>query len=149
MQATKPQTLACAMIDNPIGVAAWILEKFYGWSDLREKSLKEVYGYDDLITNIMLYIVTNSFNTASWIYYGRREEGGRFFPKNFKKIKVPTGIAIFPAEMSEWPPRSYVKRIFNIKQWTKMKSGGHFAALEKPDLFIEDLQKFAKKIFKK
>ena len=75
MQATKPQTLAFAMTDNPVGVAAWILEKFYGWSDLRKKSLIEVYGYDDLITNLMLYILTNSFNSASWIYFGRREEG--------------------------------------------------------------------------
>ena len=58
-----------------------------------------------LLANIMVYIVTKTFNTASWIYYGRREEGGRFFPKDFKKIKIPTGIAVFPAEMSEWPPR--------------------------------------------
>ena len=94
----------------------------------------------------MVYILTKSFNTASWIYFGRREEGGRFFPKNFKKITVPTAAAIFPAEMSEWPPRSYVERIFNIKQWTKMSSGGHFAALEKPDLLIEDIIKFGKKL---
>ncbi len=148
-QATKPQTLSYGMMDSPVGIAAWIIEKIHGWSDLKNNDIESVYSKDIIIANIMIYILTKSFNTASWIYYGRREEGGRFFPKNFKKIKVPTGIAIFPAEMSEWPPRSYVKRIFNIKQWTKMKSGGHFAALEKPDLFIEDLQKFAKKIFKK
>jgi microsomal epoxide hydrolase len=71
---------------------------------------------------------------ASWIYFGRREEGGRFFPKDFKKIEIPTAAAIFPAEMSEWPPRSYVERIFNLQQWSEMEAGGHFAALEKPDL---------------
>ena len=92
----------------------------------------------------MLYIVTNTFNTASWIYYGRREEGGRFFPKDFTKINVPTGIAVFPAEMSTWPPRSYVDRIFNVKQWTVMKTGGHFAAMEQPQLLINDIVKFAK-----
>ena len=146
MQATKPQTLACAMIDNPIGVAAWILEKFYGWSDLREKSLKEVYGYDDLITNIMLYIVTNSFNTASWIYYGRREEGGRSLPKKRLPIKVPTAIAKFPKEYLEWAPKSYVKRIYNVKRWTEMPRGGHFAALEEPDLLIKDIKDFSKTI---
>ena len=90
----------------------------------------------------MFYLVTNTFNTASWIYFGRREEGGRFFPKNFKKIKIPTGIAIFPKEMSEWPPKSYLERIFNIQHWSKMKKGGHFAALEQPNILVKDLRKF-------
>ena len=63
----------------------------------------------------MEYIVTKIFNTASWIYYGRREEGGRFFPKDFHRIVIPTAVARSPAEMSVWPPRSYVERIFNIK----------------------------------
>ena len=146
MQATKPQTLACAMIDNPIGVAAWILEKFHGWSDLREKSLKEVYGYDDLITNIMLYIVTNSFNTASWIYYGRREEGGRIMNFDGGKVNVPTACALFPKELLSWPPRSYVDRLFNVVQWNEYPSGGHFAALEEPDTLVKDIRSFFSKI---
>jgi len=99
-----------------------------------------------LLTNIMVYVLTNTFNTASWIYFGRREEGGRYFPKDFKKIVIPTSIAIFPNEMSEWPPRSYVEKIFNIKQWTEMEGGGHFAALEKPNLLVEDLRKFTRGI---
>ena len=94
----------------------------------------------------MIYIVTKTFNTASWIYYGRREEGGRLFPKDFKKIEIPTGIAMFPAEMSSWPPKTYVQRIFNIKQWTEMQSGGHFAAMEQPELLVKDIFKFAKKL---
>jgi microsomal epoxide hydrolase len=94
----------------------------------------------------MLYILSNSFNTSSWIYFGRREEGGRFFPKNFKKIKVPTAIAEFPKEMAEWPPKSYVNRIFNIVRWTRMPRGGHFAALEEPELLIKDIKSFFKKI---
>ena len=143
-QATKPQTLSYGMMDSPVGVAAWIIEKMHAWSDLKNNNIESVYSKDTLLANIMVYIVTKSFNTASWVYYGRREERGRFFPKNFKKIQVPTGIAVFPAEMSEWPPRSYVERIFNIKQWSKMKSGGHFAALEQPDLLIEDLRLFTK-----
>ena len=147
-QATKPQTLSYGMMDSPVGIAAWIIEKMHGWSDLKNNDIESVYSKDKLLTNIMVYIVTKTFNTASWIYYGRREEGGRFFPKDFKKIKVPTGIAIFPAEMSEWPPRSYVERIFNVKHWTKMKSGGHFAAMEQPDFFINDLRIFNRKIYK-
>ena len=145
-QATKPQTLSYAMMDSPVGVAAWIIEKIYSWSDLKNGDIESVYSKDTLLANIMVYIVTKTFHTASWIYYGRREEGGRFFPKDFKKIETPTAAAVFPAEMSEWPPRSYVDRIFNITQWTEMSKGGHFAALEQPDLLINDLVKFARTI---
>ena len=141
-QATKPQSLAYGMMDSPVGIAAWILEKMYSWSDLNNNDIESVYSKDNLLANIMVYILTNTFDTASWIYFGRREEGGRFFPKDFKKIEIPTAAAIFPAEMSEWPPRSYVERIFNLQQWTEMPAGGHFAALEKPDLLISDIQKF-------
>jgi microsomal epoxide hydrolase len=141
-QATKPQTLSYGMMDSPVGVAAWIIEKMQAWSDLKDDNIESVYSKDALLANIMVYVVTKTFNTASWIYYGRREEGGRYFPKEFKKIKIPTGVAIFPAEMSAWPPRSYVERIFNIKHWTEMSSGGHFAAMEQPDLLVNDIRKF-------
>ena len=143
-QATKPQTLSYGMMDSPVGVAAWIIEKMYFWSDLKNKDLDSVYTKDTLITNIMVYIITKTFNTSSWIYYGRREEGGRYFPKDFKKIDIPTGIAMFPAEMSTWPPKSYLDRMFNVKQLTKMAKGGHFAALEQPDSLIKDIVKFSK-----
>jgi len=142
-QATKPQTLSYGMMDSPVGVAAWILEKFYFWSDIKNNDIESVYSKDILLSNIMVYIITKTFNTASWIYYGRREEGGRFFPKDFHRIEVPTAIALFPKEMSTWPPRSYVNRMFNIKRWTNMSGGGHFAALEKPDLLVDDIRKFA------
>jgi microsomal epoxide hydrolase len=145
-QATKPQTLSYGMMDSPVGIAAWIIEKMYFWSDLKNTNIESVYSKDVLLANIMVYIVTKTFNTASWIYYGRREEGGRFFPKDFKKIEIPTSIAVFPAEMSTWPPRSYVERIFNIKQWSTMSKGGHFASLEQPDLLTNDIIKFARNL---
>jgi pimeloyl-ACP methyl ester carboxylesterase len=145
-QATKPQTLSYGMMDSPVGVAAWIIEKMHSWSDLKDDNIESVYSKDTLLANIMVYIITKTFNTASWIYYGRREEGGRFFPNDFKKIEIPTAVAIFPAEMSEWPPRSYVGRIFNITQWTEMASGGHFAAMEQPELLVKDIVKFARTI---
>ena len=143
-QATKPQTLSYAMMDSPVGIAAWIIEKMYFWSDLKNKDLESAYSKDILLANIMIYVVTKSFNTASWIYYGRRQDGGRYFPKDFKEINTPTGIAMFPAEMSAWPPRSYLDRMFNIKQLTTMTKGGHFAALEQPDLLVYDIVKFAR-----
>ena len=76
IQATKPQSLSYSMIDSPIGVAAWILEKFHSWSDLKSGKIEKTYNKDILLTNIMIYLITKTFNTASWIYFGRREEGG-------------------------------------------------------------------------
>jgi microsomal epoxide hydrolase len=145
-QATKPQTLSYGMMDSPVGIAAWIIEKMYSWSDLKDNNIESVYSKDTLLANIMVYVVTKTFNTATWIYYGRREEGGRFFPKDFKKMEIPTAAAIFPAEMSEWPPKSYVDRMFNITQWTEMPRGGHFAALEEPELLVIDLVKFSRTV---
>jgi len=145
-QATKPQTLSYAMIDSPVGIAAWIIEKMHGWSDLKDNKIENTFSKDVLLANIMTYVLTNTFNTASWIYFGRREEGGRYFPKDFKQIAIPTGIAIFPKEMSEWPPKSYIERIFNVKQMSNIIEGGHFAALEKPRLLIDDIRKFFAKL---
>jgi pimeloyl-ACP methyl ester carboxylesterase len=145
-QATKPQTLSYAMMDSPVGVAAWIVEKFNGWSDTKGDDIESVYTKDELLTNIMVYIATRTFNTASWIYYGRRLEGGRVLSPEGQRVEVPTGCALFPAELLAWPPRSYVERIYNVTQWTEMPRGGHFAALEQPDLLIEDVRNFARSL---
>ena len=127
------------MLDNPVGVAAWILEKFYGWSDIKKNSLLDTYNINDLITNVMLYLVTNSFNTSTWIYYGRREEGGRIMNADGKRVEVPTACALFPRELLSWPPRSYVDRLYNVVQWNEFSKGGHFAAMEEPELLIKDI----------
>jgi len=145
-QATKPQTLSYAMIDSPVGVAAWIIEKMCGWSDIKNNDIESVYSKDTLLSNIMVYLVTKTFNTASWIYYGRREEGGRFLPKKDLPLKVPTAVALFPKEYLEWAPRTYVEKIYNIQRWTEMPKGGHFAALEQPDLLVKDIRDFAKSL---
>jgi len=143
-QATKPQTLSYAMMDSPVGVAAWIIEKFNSWSDTDGDNIESVYTKDLLLTNIMVYLVTRTFNTASWIYYGRREEGGRLLSPEGHRVEVPTAAALFPAEILSWPPRSYAERIYNIVRWTEMPRGGHFAALEQPALLIEDIRTFAR-----
>jgi len=145
-QATKPQTLSYAMMDSPVGVAAWIIEKMHGWSDIKDNNIESVYSKDTLLSNIMVYLVTKTFNTASWIYYGRREEGGRLLPKEGLPIKVPTAVALFPKEYLEWAPKSYVERIYNIQRWTEMPQGGHFAALEQPDLLVKDIREFSKSV---
>ena len=143
-QATKPQTLSYAMMDSPVGVAAWIIEKFNSWSDTVGDNIESVYTKDELLTNIMVYLVTKTFNTASWIYYGRREEGGRVLSPDGQRVEVPTAAALFPAELLAWPPRSYAERVYNITRWTEMPRGGHFAALEQPTLLIDDIRAFAR-----
>jgi len=134
------------MMDSPVGVAAWILEKMQGWSDTVGDDVESVYTKDQLLSNIMVYIVTRTFNTASWIYYGRREEGGRLLSSTGNRVEVPTGCALFPKELLAWPPRSYVERIYNVTQWTEMPRGGHFAAMEEPNLLIQDIRKFVRSL---
>ena len=145
-QATRPQTLSYAMMDSPVGVAAWLIEKFHDWSDIDGDDIESAHSKDALLTNIMVYLVTGSFNTASWIYYGRREEGGRVMSPEGKRVEVPTAVALFPAEMLAWPPRSYVERVYNVTRWSEMSRGGHFAALEQPGVLIDDLRAFARSL---
>lgn len=145
-QATKPQTLSYAMMDSPVGIAAWLVEKFNSWSDTQGDDIESAHSKDTLLTNIMVYVVTRTFNTASWIYYGRREEGGRVLSPQGKRVEVPTAAALFPKELLAWPPRSYVERCYNITRWTQMPRGGHFAAMEEPELLLADLREFARTV---
>ena len=148
-QETRPQTLSYAMIDSPVGIAAWLIEKFHDWSDVKTGCIESAFSKDELLTNIMIYITTRTFNSASWIYYARREEGGRILSPEGHRVEVPTGCAVFPAEMLNWPPRSYAERIYNIQHWTEMPRGGHFAAMEEPQMLLEDIRKFSRNIRKK
>ena len=131
-------------MDSPVGVAAWLIEKFNSWSDTDGDNIESVHSKDSLLTNIMVYLVTGTFNSASWIYYGRGEEGGRLLSPEGKRVEVPTAVALFPAELLSWPQRSYVERVYNISRWIEMPHGGHFAALEQPDLLVEDIRAFAR-----
>ena len=142
VQATKPETLSYAMLDSPVGVAAWIGDKFRTWIDGREASLEVAVGRDRLLTNIMLYIVTDSFGTASWTYRGFRNEGSGLLPPG-RRVDVPVGVANFPREIVPFPPRRYAELAYNIVHWTDMPRGGHFAALEEPSLLLEDIRAFA------
>ena len=132
------------MMDSPVGVAAWIIEKWNSWSHTEGDDIESVYTKDQILTNIMIYLVTRTFNTASWIYFGRREEGGRVLSPQGRRVEVPTGCALFPAELLSWPPRSYVERVYDVTHWTEMPRGGHFAAMEEPNLLIEDIRNFAR-----
>ena len=145
-QATRPQTLGYAMMDSPVGTAAWVIEKFHAWSDLRNDDIESAHSKDSLLTNIMIYLITGTFITASWIYYGRREEGGRIFSPQGHRVEVPTAAALFPSEMLAWPPRTYVERLYNVTHWSEMPRGGHFAAMEVPELLVDDIVSFARTV---
>ncbi len=132
------------MRGGAVDAAAWIIEKFNAWSDTKGDDVESAHTKDELLTNIIIYLVTGTFNSASWIYYGRREEGGRILSPEGRRVEIPTGCALFPREMLRWAPRSYVNRIYNVTHWTPMPRGGHFAAMEEPQLLIEDIRAFVK-----
>ena len=142
VQATKPESLAYAMLDSPVGVAAWIGEKFRTWIDGREASLDRVIGRERLITNLMLYIVNDAFGSAAWTYYGYGRDGDSLLPPG-GRVAVPTGIASFPREIVPFPPRPYVEKAYDVVHWSDMARGGHFAAMEAPDLLLADIRAFA------
>ncbi len=145
-QGTRPQTLGVAMADSPVGAAAWILEKFGVWSDLPKRDdgspdLWERFSEEQLLTNIMLYVAPAAVVTATWIYQGQREDGADKVPAG-TRVDVPTGVAAFPDPVFIPPPRSYAEKTYNIVRWTEMTKGGHFAAMEEPELLLADLRAF-------
>lgn len=145
-QATKPQTLAMALMDSPMGTAAWILEKFHGWSDLRERSLLEVYTRDQLLTNVMLYLVNDAIATSIWYYNALFQEGGNQLPDG-ERCETPTAFASYPGERYILaPPQSWAGRAYNITRWSEMPRGGHFAAMEVPGLYVEDVRSWAREV---
>ena len=141
--ATKPQTLSYAMMDSAVGACAWIVEKFHGWSDTR-KGFEKVYSMDQLLTNVMIYLVTRSFNTATWMYRGLMEDHAGAPVPDGARIEKPVGIANFPVDLIPFPPRSLVERHMNVTHWSDFQEGGHFAALERPDDLVADIRAFAR-----
>ncbi|MVA22033.1 alpha/beta fold hydrolase [Agrobacterium vitis] len=149
-QETRPQTLGVALSDSPVGTAGWILEKFGKWADLGTTAngspdIWSKFSEDELLTNIMLYLAPSSVVTSTWIYHGKRLEGSQTFLEG-TRIKVPTGVAAFPDPVFLPPPRSFAEKTYNIVHWNEMPKGGHFAALEQPELLLADLRAFIAKI---
>lgn len=137
VQASKPQTLAYAVNDSPIGLAAWIIDKFYNWSD-NNGNLEEIFTRDELLVNLTIYWVTQTAGSSFRLYYETMHQQ----QKQAKgKIAIPTAICVAPKDSR--PPREYGERFFNIKQWTELSEGGHFLAMEKPGLLAADLFRFA------
>ena len=141
IQGSKPQTLGYGLNDSPTGLAAWIVEKFHGWTDMPQGAtgyLDNHFTKDELLTNIAIYWFTGTITSSTRIYYENSKTPIET-PLGF--INVPTGAAIFPAEIFV-TPRAWAEAAYDLRHWSVMSEGGHFAALEKPDLYLNDLQIF-------
>lgn len=138
---TRPQTIGLALADNPVGTAAWIVEKLQRWSDTGNDPLQR-YSADEIITMLMIYLVTDSIASSIWMYRGTVDEDSAGIPAG-ARVTVPTACALFPKEFLPWPPRSRVERTFvNLQRWSVMQSGGHFPAMEEPEALAAEMQAF-------
>jgi pimeloyl-ACP methyl ester carboxylesterase len=137
-QGTKPQTLSYGLNDSPIGLAAWIIEKFRTWSDCGG-DVESVFSRDELLTNVMIYWVTQTMHSSMRLYYESRLQPLNLSEKSHGT--PPVGVAVFPREIP-MPPRALAERGLNVVRWTEMPKGGHFAALEQPELLAQDLREF-------
>jgi pimeloyl-ACP methyl ester carboxylesterase len=145
IQSTRPQSLGYGLNDSPAGLAGWIIEMFYHWSDCNGR-LENVFTKDELLTNLTIYWATQTINSAINLYYEAAVLLAQESKKTaIKKVELPTAVAIFPKDLVP-APRAFAERIFNIQQWTEMPAGGHFAAMEQPALLANDIRLFAKKL---
>jgi pimeloyl-ACP methyl ester carboxylesterase len=141
IQSTKPQTLAYGLNDSPAGLAAWVLEKWRSWADTGG-SLEGRFSRDFILTLVTLYWVTETVTTSMRDYFDNRWHGISLGPKDF--VRVPTGIANFMTQLifEGDPPREWAERLYDVRQWTSMPRGGHFAPAEEPELLARDLATF-------
>jgi pimeloyl-ACP methyl ester carboxylesterase len=137
IQGTKPQTIGLALNASPVALAAWIVEKFTSWCDC-DGHPETAFTKDELLTNVMLYWVTQTAGSSARIYYESRHPTTKPVPG---RIEVPTACADFPKEPI-WMPRRWLEARYNITRWTPMAKGGHFAAMEQPRLLVEDIRAF-------
>lgn len=135
IQSTKPQTLAYGLTDSPVGLAGWIIEKFHGWSDC-EDDIETSFDRDRLLDNLSIYWLTETINSSMRVYY--ETDLREAVPD---AVDVPTGHARYPAEITR-TPRVWAEEVYEITHWNEMSEGGHFAAMEVPDLFLEDVRSF-------
>ncbi len=141
IQGSKPQTLGYGLNDSPAGLAAWITEKFHGWTDMPQGAdgyLDNHFSKDEILTNIAIYWFTGTITASTRIYY---ENSKTAVENPIGYIDVPTGAAIFPAEIFI-TPRAWAEAAYDLRHWSVMDEGGHFAALEKPQLYLNDLREF-------
>lgn len=140
VQTHDPQTLAWALNDSPVGLAAWIVERRRAWSDC-DGDVERRFSKDDLLTTVSLYWFTRTFHTSARIYADARRERPRPVHDRTPEVEVPTAIAVFPQDVIQYP-RAVAERHANLQRWTVMPRGGHFAPMEEPDLLVDDVRRF-------
>lgn len=141
IQSTKPQTIAYGLNDSPVALAAYIVEKFRDWGDT-SGNVESRFTKDELLTNVMIYWVTQTMNSAMRGYYESRRNPRP--PWKVGRVQVPTGVALFPHDF-DFPhsmPRELAERSYNIRRWVEMARGGHFAASEEPEALARDIREF-------
>jgi pimeloyl-ACP methyl ester carboxylesterase len=135
---TKPRSLAVSLNDSPVGLASWIVDRFHSWSD-SDGDIEKSFSKDDLLTNIMLYWVTQTIGSSMFNYYAEAQSPS-LTPKDY--VERPVGLALFPKDIGGIPPRRLAERTLDVQRWTEMPRGSHFAALEEPALFAGDVVEF-------
>jgi pimeloyl-ACP methyl ester carboxylesterase len=145
VQGKKPQTLADGLNDSPVGLAAWLTEKFQRWSDC-DGDIEQAFTKDEMLTNAMVYWVTGSIGGAFMPYFDVMNAGApRWIAEAVKQKlgsdQVPAAFAMFPKDLSH-PPREWAERFFNVQRWTQFSKGGHFAAMEQPEVLAHDIREF-------
>jgi pimeloyl-ACP methyl ester carboxylesterase len=140
MQRTRPQTLAFAMHDSPIGLAAWLIEKRRAWADARG-DIESVFSKDDLITTVMLYWLTETYVSSARHYYDSRPQNGGVVHDRLPVVETPTGVLQFKGDVI-LQPRKWAERYYNLKRWNVADRGGHFAPAETPEALVADLREF-------
>jgi pimeloyl-ACP methyl ester carboxylesterase len=138
IQGTRPQTIGYALTDSPAGLAGWIVEKFREWTD-NDGSIESAVDRDDLLANLSVYWFTRTASSSARLYYEARESG--LFGIQPGVVTVPTGAIVFPVDLVR-PSRRFAEARFDIVHWTEPDRGGHFAALEQPELLVEDIRSF-------
>ncbi|MYB22296.1 MAG: epoxide hydrolase [Chloroflexi bacterium] len=138
IQGTRPQTLSYGLTDSPAGLAAWIVEKWRSWSDC-SGDIESRFSKDEILTNISIYWFTRTMNSATRFYYERRQHPERNAFSG--RLETPAGFSVFPKEIFG-PHRSWVEAEYNVRQWSVHDRGGHFAALEEPELLVGDIREF-------
>lgn len=137
-QGTKPQTLASGLNDSPIGLAAWIIEKYRSWSDC-DGDVEKRFTKDELLTTVTLYWVTECINSSFLFYFESRRDPSAWAGL---RVNVPVGVALFPKEIPFTGPRDWAEPLYNIRRWTEMPRGGHFPTWEEPALYANELREF-------
>lgn len=138
LQRTKPRSIAVALNDSPVGLASWIVDRFHAWSD-HSGNLYNSFTQDELLTNIMIYWVTGTIGSSMLNYHAETVSPSLL---SHEFVERPVGLALFPKDIGGIPPRQLAERSLNVQRWAEMPHGGHFAPLEVPELYVNELREF-------